>query len=278
MPYQATTFNVMIASPGDVAAERAMVRQALADWNVIHSEARRIVLLPVGWETHSSPEMGQHPQHALNEQLLARSDLLIGIFWTRLGTPTPTHASGSVEEIESHIAVGKPTMLYFSNQPVRPDSVNTEQYAKLSAFKDSCKQRGLYEEYVDLAEFRENFFRQLQLKLNEDPYFAVATATTQVTELAVSKTELSNEAKALLIAAAKEDGLITRVAYLSGMDIQAGGRNFVENGDRRDIAMWEAAVEELARAGLTEDRSGKREVYLVTHAGYRAADALGETV
>ena len=62
MPYQATTFNVMIASPSDVAAERAAVRQTLADWNVIHSESRRIVLLPIGWETHSSPQMGQHPQ------------------------------------------------------------------------------------------------------------------------------------------------------------------------------------------------------------------------
>lgn len=78
MPYQATTFNVMIASPSDVAAERAAVRQALADWNVIHSASRRIVLLPIGWETHSSPQMGQHPQKVLNEQLLARSDLLIG--------------------------------------------------------------------------------------------------------------------------------------------------------------------------------------------------------
>jgi len=51
MPYQATTYNVMIASPGDVAAERAAVRQILADWNVIHSQSRRIVLQPLGWVT-----------------------------------------------------------------------------------------------------------------------------------------------------------------------------------------------------------------------------------
>jgi hypothetical protein len=58
MPYSATTYNVMIASPSDVAAERAAVRQILADWNVVHSQARGIVLLPIGWETHSSPQMG----------------------------------------------------------------------------------------------------------------------------------------------------------------------------------------------------------------------------
>jgi hypothetical protein len=278
MPYQATTFNVMIASPSDVAAERAAVRQALADWNVIHSASRRIVLLPIGWETHSSPQMGQHPQKVLNEQLLARSDLLIGVFWTRIGTPTPTHASGSVEEIEEHISAGKPTMLYFSNQPVRLDSVDNEQYTKLSAFKASCKQRGLFEEYLDLAEFREKFFRHLQLKLNDDPYFAVSESRDPIVAFAPSEPDLSPEAKVLLVAAAKDDGIIMKLAYLGGTDVQAGGRNFIESKDRRSVAKWEAAVEELEREGLTEDKAGKNEVYFVTHEGYRVADTLSESV
>src|SRR5687767_10773299 len=163
MPYQATTYNVMIASPSDVLIERAAVRQILADWNVIHSQTRGIVLLPLGWETHSSPQMGQPPQKILNKQLVERSDLLVGVFWTRIGTPTAEHPSGSVEEIEEHVSAGKPVMLYFSNQPVRPDSVDSEQYQRLLEFKASCKDRGLYEEYDDITSFREKFFRQLQL-------------------------------------------------------------------------------------------------------------------
>lgn len=278
MPYQATTFNVMIASPSDVAAERAAVRQTLADWNVIHSESRRIVLLPIGWETHSSPQMGQHPQKILNGQLLSRSDLLIGVFWTRIGTPTPTHPSGSVEEIEEHISAGEPTMLYFSNQPVRLDSVDNDQYTKLSAFRSSCKQRGLFEEYLDPAEFREKFFRQLQLKLNDDPYFAVSESASSIVEFTSSDLSLSQEAKVLLVAAAKDDGVIMRLAHLGGTDVQAGGRNFIESNDRRSVAKWEAAVEELEREGLTEDKAGKNEVYFVTHDGFRVADALSESI
>jgi hypothetical protein len=274
MPYQATTFNVMIASPSDVAAERAAIRQTLADWNVIHSESRRIVLLPIGWETHSSPQMGQHPQKVLNEQILDRSDLLVGVFWTRIGTPTPTHPSGSVEEIEEHISAGKPVMLYFSNQPVRLDSVDGEQYAKLSDFKALCQERGFFEEYSDIAEFREKFFRQLQLKLNDDPYFAAAESGSQVVEFSASQPVLSEEAKLLLAAAAQGDGVIMRLAYLGGTDVQAGGRNFIESDDRRSVAKWEAAVDELEREGLTQDKAGKRELYFVTHEGFRVADAL----
>lgn len=85
MAYRATVFNVMIASPSDVAAERALVKEVVHEWNAVNAFTRRIVLQPIGWETHSSPSMGEHPQHVLNEQVLAKCDLLVGVFWTRVG-------------------------------------------------------------------------------------------------------------------------------------------------------------------------------------------------
>jgi hypothetical protein len=223
--------------------------------------------------------MGQHPQKILNKQILERSDLLVGVFWTRLGTPTATHPSGSVEEIEEHLSAAKPVMLYFSNQPVRPDSVDPEQYRNLLSFKASCKERGLFQEYEDIADFREKFSRHLQLKLNDDPYFTtknVQGPAASFVELAPVASEpiLSDEAKILLAAAAEGDGIVIHLAHLGGTDIQAGGRNFVESNDRRSIAKWEAAVDELERHGLTEDKAGKRELYFVTHEGYRVADGL----
>jgi hypothetical protein len=272
----------MIASPSDVPAERAAVRQTLADWNVMHSQTRGIVLLPVGWETHSSPQMGDHPQNILNTQILEHSDLLIGVFWTRLGTPTTTHPSGTVEEIEEHMSAGKPVMLYFSNQPVRPDSVDPEQYSNLQSFKGTCKERGLFEVYDDLADFREKFSRQLQLKINDDPYFQndLGSAAASIEELVPVTAEplLRTESIVLLAAATEGDGVIMRLAHLGGTDIQAGGRNFVESNDRRSVAKWEAAVDELERNGLIEDKSGKQEVYFVTHEGYRVSDSLQDTV
>ena len=33
MSYQATVFKVMIASPGDVSAERKIIREMIAEWN-----------------------------------------------------------------------------------------------------------------------------------------------------------------------------------------------------------------------------------------------------
>lgn len=151
----------MIASPGDVSQERRLIRDVIEEWNTIHAEDTRIVLMPVGWETHSSPAMGDRAQGIINKQLLEQADLLVAVFWTRLGSPTGITNSGTVEEIERHIAAGKPAMLYFSSVPVRPDSVDADQYLALRAFKDSCKAQGLIEEYGELTEFRGKFSRQL---------------------------------------------------------------------------------------------------------------------
>lgn len=97
MAYNAKVFNVMIASPGDVASERSIIRDVIYEWNAIHSQLRNIVLLPIGWESHSSPEMGDTPQGIINKQVLLKCDLLVGVFWTRLGTKTREFESGTVE-------------------------------------------------------------------------------------------------------------------------------------------------------------------------------------
>jgi hypothetical protein len=59
--YQATVVKVMIASPSDVAHERQVVREIVGEWNSVHSEDRRVVLMPIGWDTHAGPEMGDRP-------------------------------------------------------------------------------------------------------------------------------------------------------------------------------------------------------------------------
>ena len=85
MSYISRVFNVMIASPGDVVSERTIIRDVIYVWNEVHSESRNIVLMPIGWESHSSPEMGGSPQAIINKQVLYKCDFLVGVFWTRIG-------------------------------------------------------------------------------------------------------------------------------------------------------------------------------------------------
>lgn len=278
MSYSASTFNVMIASPGDVASERAIVRDVVYEWNAVNANSRKVVLLPVGWETHSSPEMGASAQTIINRQVLSKCDLLVGVFWTRIGTATERHLSGTVEEIEEHISAGKPAMLYFSSQPVVLDTVDIDQVQKLKAFKASCQSRGLFETYDSHSEFRGKFYRQLQLKVNEHPLFQAANVAGDEQVIVESRTQLpalSPEARILLKEASQDrGGTIIHARYIGGTAIQTNGKNLIPSNERREVAKWEQALEELKSEDLVVDRAHKGEVFEITNLGYQVADMI----
>jgi hypothetical protein len=277
MSYSATVYKVMIASPSDVSAERSIVRELLSEWNVVHADSKRAVLLPIGWETHSVPEMGGRPQEIINKQILKDCDLLVGVFWTRIGTATGEYASGTVEEIEEHIKAGKPTMLYFSSAPVVPESIDAEQFRALGEFRKSCQSRGLYESYADLNDFRSKLYRHLQITLLRDPYFQQsieksaggADMPQQVRDIP----RLSKEA-AFLLKEAAADGTILNLAFIGGSALQVNGKNLIEEGNARSRALWAGALSELEVMGFVEPASAKREVFRVTREGYDAVDRL----
>jgi hypothetical protein len=161
MAFPAKTYRVLIASPSDLAEEREAATAAINEWNAQHSAAEGIVLLPVRWETHATPTTGIRPQAALNKQLVADSDILVGMFWTRLGTSTGVADSGTLEEIDQFVAAGKPAMLYFSRRPIDPDKIDMKQHRKLREFKESTRTTALTGEFNSIATLRDALLRNL---------------------------------------------------------------------------------------------------------------------
>jgi len=280
MAYRATVLPVMIASPGDVTEERDVVRAVLHDWNDVNAQTASVVLAAVGWDTHSSPELGTRPQELINKRILSGCDLLIGVFWTRLGTPTGKAASGTVEEIEEHVVAGKPAMIYFSSKPVPPESVDPNQYAQVRKVRAKWTGQGLIETYDSVEEFRAKLSKQLAVCLAKNEYLQgiLKTPYVEIAPPEVSTSphsyDLSDEARSLLRAAAsRDDGSILKLSHIGGRFIQAGGQKFGE-GRGRESARWEAALDELEREGLVVGRGHKGAVYELTHEGWAVADAL----
>jgi hypothetical protein len=220
--------------------------------------------------------MGDRPQAIINKQILGNCDLLVAVFWTRIGSPTGVAVSGTVEEIQEHLNAGKSAMIYFSDAPVRPDSVDEKQYAVLKEFKQECYKKGLVESYDSLGNFRDKFSRQLtQTIIRDYPAGATTTTTTPPPQPPPAIPPMSEEAKELLVAAAADPtGRLMRIRHLGGLVVQASGRNFVKNGDARSDARWEGVITELELMGFIEDRGLKREVFAVTDKGFRVADLL----
>ncbi|MET3828511.1 hypothetical protein ABIC16_004266 [Sphingomonas sp. PvP055] len=167
MPFSATVFNVLIASPSDVPDERNAIAQALHDWNSLNAQSEGMLLQPVMWETHSAPAMGDRPQGIINNQVVRSCDLLIGAFWTRLGSPTGVEESGTVEEIKWFLGAKKPVMLYYSKASIDPDIIDLDQYGKLKAFKTSIRDKGIQEEYRSSEELRQKLSRHLTIVMRD---------------------------------------------------------------------------------------------------------------
>lgn len=168
--YYARVLQVLVTSPSDVPNEIIEnVIESINLWNKLNSVARNIYLKPVRWETdvYSVVEK-EEPQQIINTQIVSKSDILIGVFWTRIGTPTENYESGSVEEIERHISQDKPAMLYFLKE--RPplemlkNAESKQQYDKLEAFKNKWSRQGIYK---DINVNTNIIFNDLSLLLND---------------------------------------------------------------------------------------------------------------
>ena len=165
MSYAARVFRILIASPSDVLEERDIAVNTIQAWNDLISAERQIVLLPLRWESHSAPEYGTRPQEVINRQVVDYCDVLVGIFWTRIGSPTGAADSGTLEEIERVASQGKPVMLYFSRSRQDPDLIDVDQLKQLRDFKLKTFPNGLVETYATQIEFRDKLQKQLEIQL-----------------------------------------------------------------------------------------------------------------
>jgi hypothetical protein len=153
MPEKKVIYKVFIASPSDVKDEVKVLFETIYHWNTVNSEMYEVFLHPVNWRTDSFPEMGNEPQKIINNQIVDKADVLIGVFWSRIGTPTKDAQSGTVEEINSFIANGKPTLLYFSSRTIDPYSIDQQQFTKVKEIKERYKSEGIIWEFSDIYEF-----------------------------------------------------------------------------------------------------------------------------
>lgn len=165
--YHAKVLEVFIASPSDVTIERNLTEKIVQEWNAIHSKNNGTILLPMRWEKNVYSDFSSTPQNIINKQILENADVLIAIFWSKIGTPTKEHESGTVEELRLHIEAKKPAIVVFSKKPL-PQDYDRVQFDQLQLFKKWCQSCGVYFEFERSNDFNELIRNQLSLVLNKN--------------------------------------------------------------------------------------------------------------
>jgi len=177
--YSAELLTVLVASPVDVPAARAVVRGEIEGWN--HSASARaldVELRAKLWELDSVPELGAgDAQQVLNRQLLDSADILIAVFHARLGTATARAVSGTAEEIEEAIA-RKLQVHVFVDLGDIPRDHDPQQLAELKDFVASLRERGLIGDFRSHDELAHKVRQALDADVNQFLRHAAAARAT----------------------------------------------------------------------------------------------------
>ncbi|MFE7628905.1 DUF4062 domain-containing protein [Kocuria sp. NPDC057446] len=158
---------ILIASPGDAAEERAVLRDVLTDWNITDGRRQGVALLPWLWERHAIAQLGDRPQALINSQAVDQSDAVIAVFNSRLGASTGMDVSGTAEEINRAAAQGRPVHVYFSTAPFSRDA-DLEQITALRKFKEEMLTKGLLGEYENPQDLIGQVRRAIQYDIDEN--------------------------------------------------------------------------------------------------------------
>jgi hypothetical protein len=159
MPRQSITYDILIASPSDTMAERNVISRCIRDWNSAHAQIG-VHCRDVRWDLDAIPVYGERTQDELNRQLVDSSDILIGVFKARIGTPTGRSSSGTIEEIDRFVVSGKPVMLYFSSGPI-PNDHDEEQWRHLKAYKSQISGKAFYRLFKDESDLQQQIAHNL---------------------------------------------------------------------------------------------------------------------
>lgn len=160
MPIDSKIFTLFIASPSDIKKEKATIRKLVNEWNNLQGRFKSVRIEVTDWND-AFPIYGERPQAIINEQIFDRSDFVVGLFWTKFGSPTGVADSGTEEEILRAIKSQKRLLLYFSNAPTSPNNINPLEYEKVKAFKIKHQDSGLYKNYNSDTDFKKKFQNDL---------------------------------------------------------------------------------------------------------------------
>ena len=263
--------RIFIASPSDVAEERDAACRVTQEWNAAHSLARSMIIEPVRVETHVQAAQGGHPQDLINAQLLERCDFLVAIFWSRIGSPTKSDPSGTIQELrEFGETKGHERILLFFSTCALPHDLDTAQLSALREFKKSVQDKGVYIEYDSPNGFSSLFRQQLDLALNSiaETMSPVVTSNEE-RELLV----FSPEANTLLAAAVLDErGIVSVSRTRSGHEVIIKRVCYSRGNDPRSESRWEDGIIQLERVGFIVDLGNKREVFRLTKKGFEGTD------
>lgn len=272
--YKASVYKIMFGSPSDMIDLFDVFKQVIYDWNNVNSESENIVLLPLHWSINTRPTTGSRPQESINKQVTDKSDMLICVFGTRIGTPTGAFDSGTIEEIEEHTNAGKDVMIYFKISVTDINSVDPDQLKRILKFKEQISDNVLYEEFSEESEFKDKLRKHIQLHINEN--WKQKTNESQAFEVTDEITFSDKELSILTEWGNSNIGTAVRLDMINHNTYHIGGKDYYAN-NQREKAYYDDFFERLHKMefiSIKDYNSDKNPIYELTKKAFNYIDGI----
>jgi predicted ATPase len=153
--------RVVVASPGDVARERAVAQMVVDELNRGVAADRGCRLSLWRWEIDARPGLHfEGPQGLIDELMeIQDADVVVGVFWRRFGTPTGAADSGTEHELRRAWAGwrerGRPeVMVYFCTRAYSPKTADElAQWQRVLEFQQALPEQQLWWPYATVGKF-----------------------------------------------------------------------------------------------------------------------------
>ncbi len=248
--------------------EFIIAREVICDWNAAHALEQKRILLPL--EGKGSKALS--------------SDLLVAFFCSSPGGSIEQEPYGIEEEIEDHLRVVKPVLIYFSEARVDLKRAHVLQSGVLEEFKKRYM-TATVDSYGDDKEFRAKFARHLEMAVTTHEHFKTIPAVPALEPGTVPHPldprrtgPLSPWAQKILVEACDDfEAYIGRIKIGGTLKIQANGKQLVEQNIPETLAKWDSAFEELVSGGYIRDAGCNGQLFQISPKGFEFLKTIGKT-
>jgi len=181
--------NLFISCPGDIKDEINSIELIVKEFNKTVGKFNHFNIQIVHWNEDTYTELGSDGQEIINNQI--KYDILVGILWMKLGTPTQRDKSGTVEEINRAIEnPEKEQLIYFKTEtPNNLNCINTSDLDDIMLFKEELSKKLLYKEFESVDKF-DTLFRLNLSNLIKDKFIDKQKPIKSSTEIILPKKEV----------------------------------------------------------------------------------------
>lgn len=160
--------KIFITHAKDTLSECEIIKHLVRQESNLHFKREGFILTPISWEDITRGK--GDPQEDIADPQIKECHLLIIVLWGIWGNPTGKYTSGIEHEFELAKECKKDCLIFFSNIPIAPKNIKSQDIEHVQNFKSRIENERKYghcDYYNSMEDFKDKFLQNFVPKIFE---------------------------------------------------------------------------------------------------------------